>query len=204
VGPTGPTGAAGAAGATGPTGAAGVAGATGPTGPVGAVGPIGPTGPQGLQGATGPAGPTGATGVAGATGATGAIGPAGPTGPTGPAGTTSGVARIVHGCVNANGSIASAGSANWTAACAGNCAAVIPTPTTVTYTVTFTTAFPGAPTVIVTPLTPEVYSGDGQRYVTTPIVTGRAAGNFTAQFGYTSNALANTTFPNAFCFSAMN
>jgi hypothetical protein len=119
-------------------------------------------------------------------------------------GAAAGVTRIAHGCVNANGSVASAGSANWTAACAGDCAAVIPSPTNVTYTVTFSPAFASAPTVIVTPLNPEVYAGDGQRYVVTPIVTGRAAGNFTAQFGYTSNALLNTTFPNSFCFSAMN
>jgi hypothetical protein len=152
---------------------------------------MGPTGPTGLTGATGPQGPNGP------------VGPTGPTGPTGATGTTAGVARIAHGCVGADGSTQSAGSGDWTSLCTGNCSAVIAGTTNVTYTVTFTSAFATAPTVMVTPLTPEVFADDGNRYMTTPAVTARSSSGFNAQFGYPSSALQDHTYPNGFCFSAM-
>lgn len=173
-------------------------------GDVGPQGPAGPTGAAGTTGSTGPTGTTGATGATGPTGATGATGVTGATGPTGATGAAAGVTRMAHGCVDAGGSIASPGSGGWSSTCAGNCAAVVVGTTNVTYTVTFAGAFGSTPTVQLTALQPEVYPGDGQRYVTTPIVLSRTPTSFTAQFGYTADALTDRTYPNAFCFTAMN
>ena len=221
TGVTGPAGTTGATGVAGPIGPAGATGAAGPGGPVGATGAIGPTGPVGASGAVGPAGPIGATGAIGPVGpigpigpigATGALGPTGvtgvtgttgPTGATGATGVAAGASRIAHGCVASNGSILSAGSGGWTSTCAGDCAAVV-TGSNTTYTVNFSTAFGSAPTVLVTALIPEVFAPDGQRYPNSPLVLTRTATGFTAQMGDPSHALMNSTYANAFCFSAMN
>lgn len=82
VGPQGPVG------ATGPIGQTGLSGAAGSTGPAGAGGATGPKGDKGDTGATGGVGPMGATGQNGLTGPQGPIGLTGPTGFTGPQGNT--------------------------------------------------------------------------------------------------------------------
>lgn len=203
AGPTGSTGPAGTTGATGATGTTGAAGDTGATGPAGAIGATGAQGPIGVTGATGATGPIGPIGPTGATGPTGAIGPIGATGATGATGAANGVSRIAHGCVASNGSIMAAGSGGWTSSCAGDCGTVV-TGSNTTYTVTFGTAFASTPTVSVTALNPEIYIPDGGRYPNVPIVVTRAVGSFTMQMGSTSTSLQTASYPNAFCFMALN
>src|SRR5690606_25407868 len=112
-----------------------------------------------------------------------------------------GVARIGHGCVAASGSTLSAGSGGWSATCTGNCATVVVGSNTV-YTVTFSPAFATSPSVVVTPGIPLPFVGDGVRYPAVPTLTARAPGSFEVRFG-TPNATYTDSFPNEFCFTAM-
>ncbi|WP_217647775.1 hypothetical protein [Dokdonella immobilis] len=73
-----------------------------------------------------------------------------------------------------------------------------------TYTVNFGTAFATTPTISLTSLNPEIYIPDGGRYPNVPVVISRAVGNFTAQMGSPSAPLLNNSYPNAFCFMALN
>jgi hypothetical protein len=75
--------------------------------------------------------------------------------------------------------------------------------TNVTYTVTFTTPFATAPTVMVTALAPEVFPDDGNHYMNVPAVMGHSTSGFTTQFGTTTSSVEDHTYPNAFCFAAM-
>lgn len=198
-GPIGAQGPAGAQGALGPQGAAGLQGDPGLPGAAGAQGPQGSTG---AQGPAGPQGDAGAQGLPGTPGAQGAPGPQGAAGPQGPSGVAAGISRVVAGCVDVDGSALTAGSGDWTAACAGDCDNDTQNGTSTEYTVNIPSAFGNAPVVVVSPLTPPPFADDSIEYPAYPIVTGRAPGSFTVRFS-TSGGAYTISYPNAFCFQAM-
>jgi hypothetical protein len=171
VGPAGADGAQGPQGIQGPAGADGAQGPQGEQGPAGADGAQGPQGIQGLPGADGAQGPQGEQGIQGIqgiqgpAGADGAQGPQGPEGPQGPAG---GNVLVKSGVVN----LSAGGSAN----------------------VSFTTAFPSTPHVVVTS---QFSSADTSttlsvHTVSTTGFTLRGAGNAAGNVAWIATNVGNT------------
>jgi hypothetical protein len=113
-----------------------------------------------------------------------------------------GISRVVAGCVDVDGSALTAGSGDWTAACAGDCDNDTQNGTSTEYTVSIPSPFGNAPVVVVSPLTPPPFAVDSIQYPAFPVITSRAPGSFTVRFS-TSGGAYTVSYPNAFCFQAM-
>ncbi|WP_197675077.1 collagen-like domain-containing protein [Halopseudomonas salegens] len=178
-------------------------------GPAGPEGPEGPQGPQGPQGETGIQGPQGEPGPAGAQGDQGVPGPQGEPGPQGiqgepgPAGGAQGVSRIVHGCVNFDGSIMNAGSGDWTAQClGGDCSTS--TEDYRYYRVNFNSPLASVPVVMLSNMNSPIFPDTGKYYPAFPDTRETTVNGFRANFAY-ANGYDDTEglYVQSFCFTAL-
>ncbi|ODU44931.1 MAG: hypothetical protein ABS96_16285 [Lysobacteraceae bacterium SCN 69-123] len=112
-----------------------------------------------------------------------------------------GASRIAHGCVQNTGSVLSAGSADWTSSCTGDCDNTVNSDTSTVYTVTFSSAFANAPVVMVTALTPLPFT-DGISYPNVPVVVSRSTTAFSVRLTNPGGSYL-ISYPNAFCFQAL-